>query len=301
MEPGALSEGGPASGQLRGRTVLVTGASSGIGLAGARALASRGANLWLLCRDAERAEAAAAACRAEGGGGSVQLLLADLSSQQQVRGAAKKFRESGEPLHVLVNNAGAVFFERTLTVDGIESTLAVNHLAPFLLTDLLLPCLRASAPARIVNVSSAGHRTGRIRLGDLGCERRYTGFGQYANTKLANVLFTRELARRLAGTGVVVHCLHPGAVNTGLGMNNTGWFRNVWEWAHPLMRSADKGARTLVHLASAPEVEERTGDYWSGLRPKRPSKSARDEALAAALWRASEEMVGLSPAGSSPA
>ena len=204
----------PPAWDVRGRSVMLTGASSGIGLAGARALAALGANLWLVCRSRERGEAAVAACEAEGGGGKTRLLLADLASQAAIRRLADDFLRSDEPLHVLVNNAGAVFFERLLTTDGIESTFAVNHLAPFLLTNLLLPRLCESAPARVITVASAGHRTGRIRLDDLESKRKYRAFSQYGNPKLANVLFTHELARRLEGGSVVAHSLHPGVVVT---------------------------------------------------------------------------------------
>jgi len=277
---------------IRGRNVLLTGASSGIGLAVARSLAARGANLWLLCRDAQRGKAAVEACRAAPGAARVELLLADLSSQAEIRSVVAEFLAYDEPLHVLINNAGAVFFERTETVDGIESTLAVNHLAPFLLTNLLLPRLRESAPARVVTVASAGHRAGRIRLDDLGCERGYIGFLQYSHTKLANLLFSRELARRLEGTGVVAHSVHPGVVNTGLGMNNTGWLRQIWKWIDPLFSSPEKGAETVVFLACESHVQETTAGYWSGRRSKRPSARARDDAMAQSLWRVSEALVG---------
>lgn len=277
---------------IRGRNVLVTGASSGVGLATARGLAARGANLWLLCRDARRGETALDLCRATPGVGRLELLLADLSSQEEIRSVAAEFLGKGEPLHVLVNNAAAVFFERTETVDGIESTLAVNHIAPFLLTNLLLPRLQESAPARVITVASAGHRTGRIRPDDLGCRTHsYQGFVQYSHTKLANVLFTRELARRIEGTGVVAHSLHPGVIRTGLGMNNTGWLRVAWNWVRPLFSSPEKGADTAIFLVCDASVQETNGGYWSRRKSKRPGTRGRDDEMAARLWEASEALV----------
>ncbi|MFP6661794.1 MAG: SDR family NAD(P)-dependent oxidoreductase [Myxococcota bacterium] len=286
----------PPAWDVRGRSVMLTGASSGIGLAGARALAALGANLWLVCRSRERGEAAVAACEAEGGGGKTRLLLADLAGQAAIRRLADDFLRSDEPLHVLVNNAGAVFFERLLTTDGIESTFAVNHLAPFLLTNLLLPRLCESAPARVITVASAGHRTGRIRLDDLESKRKYRAFSQYGNTKLANVLFTHELARRLEGGSVVAHSLHPGVVDTNLGMQNSGWLRNVWKAVHPLFSRPETGAQTLVHLVTAPEVQSQNGGYWSKGRPQRAAARGRDDAMAQALWQKSVELVGLESA-----
>ena len=279
---------------IRGRNVLITGASSGVGLAAARGLAARGAHLWLLCRDAQRGEAALASCRAMPGAGRLELLLADLSSQRETRAVAAKFLGRNEPLHVLVNNAAAVFLERTETMDGVESTLAVNHVAPFLLTNLLLPRLLESAPARVINVASAGHRTGRIRIDDLGCRvHSYQGLVQYSHTKLANVLFTRELARRIEGTGVVAHSLHPGVIRTGLGMNNTGWLRVAWNGVRPLFSSPEKGADTVVFLACDADVQGTNGAYWARRKPRRPGARGRDDEMAARLWEATEALAGI--------
>ena len=278
---------------LQGHSCLVTGASSGIGLATALALARRGASLWLVSRDPNRGAAAAERVRAEAGGGDVRLLTADLASQKEVRGVAQQVLDRDEPLHVLVNNAGAVFLERSETVDGIETSLALNHLAPFLLTALLRERLVASAPARVITVSSAGHTRGRIQLDDLGAKRRYQGFLQYCNTKLANVLFTYELARRLEGTRVVAHAAHPGAVRTGLGMNNRGVVRALWKLAHPFFRSAARGAQTCVFLATAPEVSEVTGKYWADCQEKASSPQSHDSEMAALLWDASAQLTGL--------
>ncbi|MED5260881.1 MAG: SDR family NAD(P)-dependent oxidoreductase [Myxococcota bacterium] len=291
MRPAPADRGG-SPWTIQGRNVLITGASSGVGLATARALAARGANLWLLCRDAQRGEAALDLCRATPGAGRLELLLADLSSQEEIRAVAAEFLARNEPLHVLVNNAAAVFFERTQTVDEIESTLAVNHVAPFLLTHLLRPRLLESAPARVITVASAGHRTGRIRLDDLGCQSHaYQGLVQYSHTKLANVLFTRELARRLEGTGVVAHSLHPGVIRTGLGMNNTGWLRVAWNAVRPLFSSPEKGADTVVFLVCDAGVQETNGAYWARRKSKRPGARGRDDEMAARLWKASEALA----------
>ena len=203
-----------------GCNCLITGASGGIGRATAIALARRGANLWLLCRNRERGQATVDAIRDEIPGSRVELLLADLASLKEVRKAAAEFLALGEPLHVLLNNAGLANMQRRETVDGIEETLAVNHLAPFLLTHLLRERLVESAPARVVTVSSGAHAFGRIDMDDLQRTRKYSGLRVYGESKLANVLFTYELARRLAGTGVTATCLHPGGVRTGLGQQN---------------------------------------------------------------------------------
>ena len=285
------------AGDLAGRWCLITGASTGIGRETALALAARGASLWMVSRDRARGEAAREEVRDRAQGGDVRLLLADLSTQAGVHLAAQEVLDSGLPLHVLVNNAGAVFLERGETEDGIETTLALNHLAPFLLTMLLLERLLQSAPARVITVSSAGHSRGRIVLADLEASQGYQGFLQYCNTKLANVLFTYELARRYEGRGLVAHAVHPGAVRTGLGMNNRGWVRMLWKLAHPFFRDAARGAETCVFLASAPEVADVTGKYWIDCRDQRSSPHSYDEAMAAALWQASRQLTGLSRQG----
>lgn len=279
---------------LRGRTCLVTGSSSGIGLATAIALARRGARLWLLSRDPTRGEQALEAVRAASDDDGVRLILQDLSSREGVRAAAREFLDSGEPLHVLVNNAAAVFFDRIETADGIEATLATNHLGPFHLTRLLRDRIIDSAPARIITVSSAGHRQGRIRFDDLGATRGYQGFIQYCNSKLANVLFTYELARRLEGTGVVAHAVHPGVVRSSLGMNNRGVVRTLWKWVHPIMSTTERGAETTIYVATAPEIQNVSGAYWSRCRRKKSSRRSYDRQVAGRLWEMSEELTGLS-------
>ena len=275
---------------MSSRTCLITGATSGIGRATALALAGMGADLVLLCRDRARGEETAAAARAAGAP-AVELLIADLGVQAEVRRAAAEFLAGGRPLHVLINNAGVVNLQRTLTTDGLEATFAVNHLAYFLLTTLLLDRLRASAPARIVNVSSEAHKFGALDFDDLQSARRYKAMRVYGRSKMANILFTAELARRLAGSGVTANSLHPGAVSTGLGSNNAAWARAVIAMLRPFFRSPDDGAATSLYLATAPEVAAVSGRYFANCREKRPSDAAQDAAAARRLWDESERLT----------
>ena len=283
---------------MQGRLCLVTGASNGIGRAAALELAGMGAGLVLLCRDRARGEAAMAEISQRSGNRDVALLVADLSSQRQIRAAAAAFLELGRPLHVLLNNAGAIHAKRTLTEDGIETTFAVNHLGPFLLTRLLLGRLRESGPARIVTVASELHRRGygggRIALDDLNGERQYGGWRAYGQSKLANILFTRELARRLDGAGVTANAVHPGVVATGFGRNNrTGWMPYLQALYRPFSRSPGKGAETLVWLASAPQLEAVSGRYFQDRKERPPAPQARHDGDARRLWDISERMTGL--------
>jgi NAD(P)-dependent dehydrogenase (short-subunit alcohol dehydrogenase family) len=210
----------------------------------------------------------------------------------EVRRLAQVFRERHGALHVLLNNAGAIFMNRELTAEGMEKTFALDHLAYFLLTELLLDLLKSSAPARIVNVSSDAHRTGRLRLDDVMFERGgYSGWAAYGQAKLANVLFSRELAKRLEGTGVVVNAVHPGVVASGFGRNSKGIFNAMVSALAPLFLTPEKGARTSVFLASDPSAADVTGGYWVRQKLKRPSAQARDDEAARALWRLSEQLV----------
>ena len=275
---------------MRGKVCVVTGASSGIGRVTALGLAEQGATVVLVCRNEERGGPVLAEIERQGGSGTATLLTADLSSQRQVRAAAAAFRERFDRLDVLINNAGvAVRGTRLVTEDGLETTFAVNHIAPFLLTDLLLDRLRASAPARVITVSSAAHRNYALDLDDLQAERRYSGFSAYSRSKLANILFTHELSRRLEGTGVTANCLHPGVVATGIFRNAPRWLRIVL--ASPLVLTPEKGADTLLWLATAPEVAEVSGCYFVRRKPVRPSRAARDPASARRLWEASEALT----------
>ncbi len=278
---------------MRDRTCLITGATSGIGRATALALARLGAALVLVCRDRGRAEATAAEIGAATGNRDVTVLLADLAVQQEVRRVASEFLATARPLHVLINNAGAVNLQRTLTADGIETTLAVNHLAPFLLTNLLLERLQQSAPARIITVASEAHRFGALDFDDLGNARRYRPLRVYGQSKLANILFTNELARRLAGSTLTANSLHPGAVATGLGKNNGVWARGVIALLRPFFRSPQRGAATSIHLAASPAVDGLTGKYFVDCREKRPSRAARDGAAAQRLWEISATLTRL--------
>jgi len=283
--------------RLSGKVCMVTGASSGIGKATAIALAGMRAQVVLVCRDRARGEAALQEITARTGNHAVELMIADFASLQQVRRLAAAFQSKHERLHVLVNNAGTFEAVRSQTEDGFETTFAVNHLAPFLLTDLLLPTLTASAPARIITVSSAGHGYGTtIHFDDLQCERRYGGMRAYSQSKLANVLFTYELARRLQGMSVTANCLHPGGVDTGL-LRYKGWAGVVVGTAltigKPFLLNAEQGAATSVCLASSREVEGSTGQYFAKQRAVRSSKASYDEAMAHRLWEVSEELAGL--------
>lgn len=283
---------------LQGKTILITGATNGIGKASALALARMGAELILLCRNPDKGEATRAEIARAVPDSKVDLLSADLASLAQVRKAAEEFLATNRPLHVLLNNAGLVMTRRELTVDGYETTFAVNHLAPFLLTHLLLDRLRASAPGRVVTVSSHAHRMirGRIPLDDLMSEQRYRAFTVYGKSKLANILFTRELARRLAGSGVTANCLHPGVVATALGTNNGPFARFLTRVASPFLISPEKGARTSVYLCSSPDIEGVSGAYFANCKEVVPRPGARNDEDARALWELSERLTGVASA-----
>ena len=278
---------------MAGRVCAVTGASSGIGKATSVALAGLGATVILVCRNQARGEAALAdVAAAAGETARPSLELADLSSMEQVRALAVRLGKL-PAVHVLINNAGLVVARRQLTPDGFELSLAVNYLAPFLLTNLLLPTLTASAPARVVTVSSIAHRGAMLDVDDLQCERRYLAMLAYANSKLADVLFTRELARRLDATKVTANCLHPGTVRTRFGDTGALWLRLGLAVGGGVLRTPASGAKTSVFLASAPEMAGQTGGYYVNARRRRPSKKARDDDLARRLWDASAHLTGL--------
>ena len=284
-------ESGTNERTMRGKTAMVTGASTGIGKETARALARMGARVVMVSRDRARGEAALAELSAESG--QVELMLADLASQREVRRLAREFEAGHDRLEVLINNAGGTFHERGSTEDGVERTFALNHLAPFLLTNLLLDVLKKSAPARVVNVASGAHAMGRIDFEDLRGERRYSPSRAYAQAKLANVMFTYELARRLEGTGVTANAVHPGFVSTGFHDRNRGLARLVVDHVirPTVMVPPDKGAETVVYLASCPEVEGATGGYFAKKEPKASSKRSKDREAARRLWGASEELT----------
>ena len=284
----------------RGRpVVLITGATDGIGKATARALATGGATVVLAGRNPDKT-AATVAELARSSSGPVHGLVADLGSLAQVRDLAGNVRERYDRLDVLVNNAGAVFTRRAETVDGYERTLAVNHLAPFLLTNLLLDRLVASATARVVTVSSAGHKLARLDLDDLHNRRRYRGMQVYAQTKLANLLFTYELARRLKGTGVTANALHPGGVASNFGAGQPGLVHRAMRLTLRFGLSPEQSAGYVARLAVAPEIAGITGGYFDRDRPARSSPASYDEDLARRLWHRSAELVGLPAAHPTP-
>ena len=276
---------------LRGKVCLLTGATRGIGLAAADALARIGVTLVLVVRDPARVRETVRSVRSATGNGHVEGLVADLSLRSEVRRLAKEVRARYPRLDILVNNAGAIFTRREETTEGTEKTLALNHLGYFLLTLELLDLLKASAPSRVVNVASNAHRGMRLDLDDLENRKNYSGLRVYGQSKLMNLLFTIELARRLSGTGVTVNTLHPGVVATGFGQNTPGLFKSLVRMAAPLLTTPEKGAETLVYLATSPEVAGVTGKYFTKSRQERPSPTSRDPELAAKLWEASERLV----------
>jgi retinol dehydrogenase 14 len=276
---------------MSGKVCLITGGSSGIGKATALGLANKGASVVMVCRDRSRGEAAATEIIEKSGNELVDVMLADLSSQESIRQLAQDFADRYGRLHVLINNAGVFISRRTLTVDGIETTFAVNYLAPFLLTNLVLEVLKASAPARIVNVTSSGERSGTIDFEDLQGERKYGGIRAYNQSKLAMVLFTYELAKRLEGTGVSANCVHPGVVATNLGRGNGGFFGFLTRLMRPFFSSPEKGAETPIYLASSPEVEGVSGKYFAKGAEARSSERSYVEATGRGVWQVSEELT----------
>ena len=282
---------------LSEKIIMVTGANSGIGKEAALQLATQGAHVVMVCRNRERGEPALAQIKAKSGNAAVELMTADFESQQQIRALAETYKETHDRLDVLVNNAGLYLSTRRETEDGIEATWAVNHLGPFLLTNLLLDVIKASAPARIVTVSSDAHRAGTINFDDLGMEAQYRWLAAYAQSKLANVLFTYELARRLDGTGVTATCMHPGTVSTGIWNRNKNVLNYFLRLFKPFFLSARKSAESVVRLAVDPDVDGVTGRYFDRMKEARSVRASYDEDLAARLWAVSAQMTGLDFSG----
>jgi retinol dehydrogenase-14 len=281
------------SGPMAGRTVLVTGGSGGIGKATALGLATMGAHLAITGRDRGRADDAAHEIRTAGGG-RVEVFVADLSSQSEVRRLADEILQTLPRIHVLVNNVGGYWNTRHITADGLERTFAVNHLASFLLTNLLLDRLKQSAPSRVVTVASHAQAMGRIEFDDLQGERSYSGARAYNQSKLANVLFTYELARRLQATSVTANALHPGVVRTSFGAEDPAVVQRLFiPFLMHFMKAPAQGAATSIYLASAPDVEQVSGRYFVDNKPTRSSERSYDEATAARLWQLSADLVGL--------
>lgn len=274
---------------MQGRIVLITGATAGIGKETARALARMGARVVVGGRDEDKTRAVVDELSASTGSSEVDYLIADLLVQSDVRRLADAYKARYDRLDVLINNAGASFTRRELTPDGIEKTWALNHLAGFLLTDLLLDVLKASAPARIVNVSSLAHRQGKIDFDNLNAEREYSGYPRYAMSKLANILHAKELARRLEGSRVTANALHPGFVPATFAAGN----RVLLTLTRPFAQTIEEGAATSIFLASSPEVEGVTGRYFAFKRAVNPSREAQDMETARRLWDTSDQLVSM--------
>jgi NAD(P)-dependent dehydrogenase (short-subunit alcohol dehydrogenase family) len=290
-----MSPSAPSVPSMDGKTVIITGGNSGIGKAAAVELARAGARVVITARNEQRGTAAVTEIAAASGSSAVELSLFDLADLSSVRTGAADLLERCPRIDVLLNNAGLILTERTLSADGYEATFAINHLGPFLLTELLRQRLVDSAPSRIVNVASTAHSFARrgMVFDDLMAERSYHQMEVYGRSKLANILFTMELARRLSGTGVTANSLHPGAVATGYARDGdtSGFLAWGVKVIAPVSLTPEKGARTSVYLCSSPEVEGVTGKYFTKCREKRPSARARDEAAAARLWEVSEQLI----------
>jgi len=280
---------------MRGKTVMVTGFTAGVGRASVSALAAMGADVVGVCRNAQKGQQVLDEVARAHAGVKLDMLVGDLGMQRDIRRIADQFLASGRPLHVLYNNAGVFHLSRSTTAEGFETTFAVNHLGYFLLTQLLLEPLRDARAGRVVCTASDGYKLGgRLDFDDLQSQKKYSAFGVYCRTKLANVLFTQELARREAHHGVVTHSFHPGFVGSSLAKNN-GWFaRAVTTLISPLARSPEKGAETGVYLCTAPEVRDDNGLYYLDMKPRPLAAVARHPGDAARLWEASLELTGLS-------
>jgi NAD(P)-dependent dehydrogenase (short-subunit alcohol dehydrogenase family) len=277
---------------MQGRVVVATGATSGIGEAAATRLAERGARIVFVARDPARAQATLAKLNKAAPGLEHRVHLADLSLMAETRRVAAEIATAEPRIDVLLNNAGAVFTRRMVTSEGLELTFALNHMAYFVLTQGLMERLTASAPARIVSTASAAHQGARLDFDDLQSSRSFSTMGAYGRSKLCNILFTRELARRLAGVGVTANCLHPGVVATRFGENAGGLLGVMMPLVRRLSISPERGAETIVYLAASPEVEGVSGLYFAKCAPATPSSAARDDAAAARLWEASERLAG---------
>lgn len=273
---------------MKGKVCMITGANSGIGKVMALELAKMGANVVLVCRSRERGEASKKDIIAQSGNEAVELMVADLSLMQDVRRLADDFRKKHSHLHVLINNAALWPTKKIMTKEGLETQFAINHLSHFLLTNLLLDVIKDSAPARIINVSSGLHRRVRMDFDNLQAEKKYRHMGVYGRTKLANVYFTKELARRLNGTDVTVNAFTPGMVSTNLGRYMSSVSRWFWK---TFSGSAEKGAATGVYLAASPEVADVTGKYFANSKETKSSKISYDMGIAKRLWKVSEELA----------
>jgi NAD(P)-dependent dehydrogenase (short-subunit alcohol dehydrogenase family) len=278
---------------MQGKVCVITGATSGIGLVAAERLAAMGARLVLVARDRARGEATLARLRAKAPQAQARIVYGDLSRLAEMSRVATEIAEAEPRIDVLINNAGAMFLERGVTADGLERTFALNHMSYFVLSNLLKDRLLAAKPARFVNTASGAHKGETLDFSDLQSEHHYRGLRVYGRSKLANILFTREMARRLAGSGVTANCLHPGFVATRIGDNNGPVFRAGLGIAKHFALSPEKGAETIVYLASSPEVAAVSGGYFTQRRPATPSAAARDDAAALRLWEVSARIANL--------
>lgn len=278
---------------MNGKICIVTGANTGIGMATAEGLAKQGAHVIMACRDLDRSKPVQDQIKKASGSDTVDLLQLDLGSQDSTRAFAENFLKNYDRLDVLINNAAVVPTKRQETSDGYEAQFGVNHLGPFLLTHLLLDRLKASAPSRIVTVSSMLHVKGTINFDDLQSENSYGVMAAYQQSKLANILFTFELARRLEGTGVTANCLHPGVVSTGLYRNLPFFLKPVMKIAGLFMLNPDKGAATSLYVATAPELEGVTGKYYDECAESKCSSKTRDQEVSVKLWNLSEQYTGI--------
>ncbi|MRR30317.1 SDR family oxidoreductase [bacterium] len=277
---------------LQGKTILITGATSGIGAITARELARMGAHVVVVGRNAKKTRSVVSEIQLDTGNQQVEMLIGDLSDLSEVRCLADEFKKRFDRLHVLINNAGAVFFNHRTTADGYEITLALNHLSPFLLTNLLLDRLNASTPARVVTVSSMAHWAAHVNPDRLNGHRFYWGWRAYSQSKLMNILFTRELARRV-GSGVTANCVHPGFVASNFGKSNGGIYRTLWNLFELAAISPERGAQTSIFLASSPEVANVTGEYFFDCKQQISSAESYDIDLARRLWDTSLKLTGL--------
>jgi len=280
---------------MKDKVCLVTGATSGIGKAAAIELCRQGATVVLACRSMEKGQQTAAEIDQLTGNPPVEILIADFTALQDVRRLAKTFLDTGWPLHVLVNNAGVVMQNRTITADGHETMFGVNHLAPFLLTNMLRERMEQSAPARVVATASDAHRWERARLDfdDLDSRKKFGPMVTYGRSKLANILFTREFARRVDPTRVTANCIHPGFVASELGLNNGFFARLLVTLGRPFARTPKRGAETLVYLATSPDVEGKSGGYYMDCKLRKPNFAGRNDEDALVLWELSARLTGL--------
>jgi NAD(P)-dependent dehydrogenase (short-subunit alcohol dehydrogenase family) len=278
---------------MKDKVILITGATSGIGKSAGFGLAKTGAVVVIVARDKNKGEKVRQEIIEQSGNKNIHLLVSDLSLMRSVRGLAEEFKNKFDRLDVLINNAGGIFGKRILTEEGLEYTFALNHIAYFLLTNLLLDILKKSAPSRIINVASEGHRFHGIDLENLQGEKGYSGLRAYDQSKLCNILFTYELSRRLEETGVTANCLHPGMVDSNFGSTASFWFRLLVKIGKPILITPERAARAIIYFATSPEVAHVTGKYFIGRRPAESSKVSYNREIQRRLWEISESITGV--------